>query len=423
MTQHDGLLRGASPENTQARPRMIELFFFDAGGGHRSAANALIESIKATYPDWIINLVNLQDLLKKADPIYQVTGIQSEDVYNAAIKRGWTYGSRPFLRALQRGIKLNAAPMRRVLRKHWEESKPDLVVSVVPNFNKVMFDALRTVHSDVPYVTIMTDIADSPPHFWMEKQDQYIIVGSHKASLQAHMSGFYRPERILETSGMILRPAFYKDKSEHGLSHEAIGLDPSVSTALVMFGGNGSKISKDIALKLQKDGIQSIVLCGHNKDLLESLKGVERCHAVGFTDRVAEYMRLADFFVGKPGPGSMSEALHMGLPVVVENNTRTMIQERYNITWAEEQKLGVSISNFDHIGLATRYLLANGRLEQHIANAKRLDNHAVFQIPLMLSGIMDANPVAEPTMRPARRPLRTLFTRRSKPSEHHTPII
>lgn len=423
MTQQHVLLRAQPLDQKKATARSLELFFFDAGGGHRSAANALIESIKATYPDWTINLVNLQDLLKKADPIYQVTGIQSEEVYNAAIKRGWTYGSRPFLRALQRGIKLNAAPMRRVLRKHWEEAKPDLVVSVVPNFNKVMFDALRSVHSDVPYVTIMTDIADSPPHFWMENQDQYIIVGSHKASLQAHMSGFYKPERILETSGMILRPAFYKDKSEQALSHEVIGLDATKTTALIMFGGNGSKVSKDIALKLQKDGIQSIVLCGHNKELLESLKGIENCHAVGFTDRVAEYMRLANFFVGKPGPGSMSEALHMGLPVVVENNTRTMIQERYNITWAEEQKLGVSIANFEHIGRAARYLLNNGRLGQHSSNARRLDNHAVFEIPPMLKGIMDANPIISPIIAPERRSFRTIFKNRPRYSPSQTPFI
>ena len=38
----------------------------------------------------------------------------------------------------------------------------------------------------------------------------------------------------------------------------------------------------------------------------------------GFTKEVPYYMRLSDFFIGKPGPGSISEALAMKLPVLVE---------------------------------------------------------------------------------------------------------
>ncbi len=426
MTHHFTFDDQARPDAAPAKPRKLQLFFFDAGGGHRSAAEALIESAKATYPNWDIELMNLQELLKKTDPVYQVTGYQAETLYNAAIKRGWTYGSRPFLRALQRGIRMNAAPMRKVLREYFAQSKPDLIVSVVPNFNKVMFDALRAVHADVPYVTIMTDIADSPPNFWMANQDQYMIVGSHKALLQAHMSGFYRPERIFETSGMILRPAFYKDVSDAPLTHETIGLDPNKKTALIMFGGNGAVVSKEIALKLQAQGIQSIVLCGHNKALLADMQGIEGCHAIGFTQKVADYMCLANFFVGKPGPGSMTEALHLGLPVIIENNSRTMIQERYNIIWAEENRLGVSIKNFAHIGRAATFLLNSGRLDQHISNANRLNNRAVYEIPNMLESIMNANPVSrdtQPIVLPERMAVRAgarlRAMLRSRP--HHQP--
>jgi len=41
-------------------------------------------------------------------------------------------------------------------------------------------------------------------------------------------------------------------------------------------------------------------------------------------------MQLSDYFVGKLGPESVSEALVIGLPVIVERNARTMVQERYN---------------------------------------------------------------------------------------------
>ncbi|WP_204272612.1 glycosyltransferase, partial [Enterobacter hormaechei] len=76
-----------------------------------------------------------------------------------------------------------------------------------------------------------------------------------------------------------------------------------------MFGGNGSlTASLDILERFDKArlDLQTIVLCGNNKKLRDSLQGRSGCHAVGFVQNVADYMRLADFVIGKPGPGSIS---------------------------------------------------------------------------------------------------------------------
>ena len=57
-------------------------------------------------------------------------------------------------------------------------------------------------------------------------------------------------------------------------------------------------------------------------------------HVEGFTREVPYFMGLADFFIGKPGPGSISEALAMRLPVIVERNAWTLAHERYNADWS-----------------------------------------------------------------------------------------
>ena len=59
------------------------------------------------------------------------------------------------------------------------------MVSLIPHFNGAMYRALHDVYPEAPYVTVMTDLADCPPHFWQEKQDQYIVCGSDKALRQA----------------------------------------------------------------------------------------------------------------------------------------------------------------------------------------------------------------------------------------------
>ena len=352
---------------------------------------ALREVIAERYPGWTIELINLQEILGPVDMFQKVTGLQSQDFYNAILKRGWTFGSLAMLRTLQRGIRHYAPSFEDVLEKHWRGSKPDIVVSLIPNFNLILFQALRRVHADLPYVTVMTDLADFPPHFWLEKQDQYMICGTDRAVEQARAAG-YRRERIFQSSGMILKPIFYREMTEDRCAaRAALGLDPKLPTALVMFGGYGSRAAEKIVKRLGREDIalQTIVICGHNEKLREALSGRPGCHAVGFTDRVPDYMRMADFFVGKPGPGSISEALHMGLPVILERNNLTMPQERYNTNWVEEREVGVVIREFRRIADAVRFLLADGRLERFRENARRLNNRAVYEIPAMLEKIMD----------------------------------
>ncbi len=98
-------------------------------------------------------------------------------------------------------------------------------------------------------------------------------------------------------------------------------------------------------------------------------------------------MSLCDFFVGKPGPGSISEAIKMKLPVFVERNSWTLPQERYNADWVTEQGVGVVLQNFTSIEPAVSRALANGDLQKMRAKAASLDNRAVFEIPAILAKI------------------------------------
>ncbi len=357
---------------------------------------ALKEVMAERYPNWRVQLMNLQEVLEPVDLFQRVTGYQSQAFYNALLKRGWTFGSLQMLRALQKGIRLYSQHIEEVLQSHWQHAELDLVASIIPNFNGVMFRALRQVHAAVPYVTVMTDLADCPPHFWQEKQEQFIICGTDMAVSQA-IAASYRPEQVFQAEGMILKPSFYRRLGgDRRLERERLGLDPDLPTALVMFGGYGSSSAIKIVDRLERSGlpVQSIVLCGHNAKLREALSGRKGCHAVGYTNMVPDYMRLADFFIGKPGPGSLSEALHLGLPAIVECNMRTMPQERYNVEWLVERSLGVVLKDFRQIADGVRHLLSDDRLDRFRQNALRLDNRAVYEIPEMLERIMNTRPAS-----------------------------
>jgi 1,2-diacylglycerol 3-beta-galactosyltransferase len=98
-------------------------------------------------------------------------------------------------------------------------------------------------------------------------------------------------------------------------------------------------------------------------------------------------MQLADYFVGKPGPGSISEAVAMRLPVIVELNAWTLPQERYNAQWVREMGVGIVLSNFRGIARAVEELLEPAAYGRCREATERLENRAVFEIPGILERI------------------------------------
>jgi hypothetical protein len=189
-----------------AHPR-VGLVYFDAGGGHRAAAFALTESIGSRLPEWQVERINLQEILDAVDPFLAVTGIRLQDIYNSVLSRGWTIGSRQMLPVLHGLIRWRHRKIVATLTQFWRTHAFDVVVSVVPNFNRALAQSVRAAMPSVPYVTILTDIADFPPHFWIERESQYLICGSDHARRQAGLLGHH--ERVFLTSGMVLKPLFY----------------------------------------------------------------------------------------------------------------------------------------------------------------------------------------------------------------------
>jgi 1,2-diacylglycerol 3-beta-galactosyltransferase len=134
-----------------------------------------------------------------------------------------------------------------------------------------------------------------------------------------------------------------------------------------------------------------IVICGRHEEAFRKLRAMRHrvpVHVVGFTTDVPFYMRLADFFIGKPGPGSISEALAMRLPVIVERSAWTLAHERYNADWIVEQQVGMVVNNFSHLGKAVAELLSPARYERYRANAAALKNSAVYEIPELLARVL-----------------------------------
>ena len=379
---------------------VVDLIFFDAGGGHRASATALKAVAEQQRRRWYIRMVNLRDVLEPIDFIRRLTGVKVEDFYNRMLRCGLTACVNPLLPVMHTLIRRMHPAQVRTLAHYWQDSRPDLVVSLVPHFNRAIFEGLRAAdmtsgRAQTPMVTILTDLADFPPNFWIERQEQHFICGTAAAARQALTMG-HSAGRVLRTSGMIIRPEFYQPRELRRADERArFGLSPYLPTGLVMFGGFGSRKMITIARRVAETGLrtQLIFLCGHNDKLRARLAALDLPfphHIAGFTREIPYFMRLSDYFIGKPGPGSISEALAMKLPIIVDRNTSTMVQERYNTEWVLENGVGVVLRSFNEIAEGVEAMLDAARHANFRFKLGSISNQAVFEIPAMLEALMSS---------------------------------
>ena len=375
--------------------RKIHLLFHDAGGGHRNAAVALQAVCQQQNRPWELNLVQFQELTDRLDVLRRLTGIRIEEQYNTLLRNGWTWGSEYLLRVLQLTIRIFHRPMVRLLSNYWRGHPADLLISVIPHFNREIAESWKAVYPGRPFVTIITDLADFPPRFWIEPfAEQIVVAGTERAAEQARAFG-KTESSLFQASGMILRPEFYTEQKESPAAiRDQLGLDPALPCAMVLFGGYGSNAIYDIVEQIHTAQLplQMILVCGKNERLagrLRQRKWNLPVHVVGFTREVNRLMRAADFLIGKPGPGSIAEAMISGLPVLVECNSATLPQERYNTEWVSEKHVGVVIRSFKRdVVRAVRRFLEPGQLEAMKRNVLSQHNRAVFEIPEFLSGLL-----------------------------------
>ncbi|MFI5103159.1 MAG: glycosyltransferase [Terriglobales bacterium] len=369
--------------------RKLTIVFHHAGGGHRSAADALKDTLAGQEHPWDVTLLDIQELLDPLDLLRRATGLRIQDTYNLILRKGWTRFTPQLLVLLKGTIRLYHSPIVKALRAYWAQHPADLVLSVIPHFNREIADSLRSDDTKTPFVTLITDLADYPPHFWIERESEYIIAGTERARQQALTMG-HPADHIFQTSGMILKPRFYEKTTVDCVAErKQLGLEPDCLTGVVLFGGYGSRVMVDITRKLNEagSGVQLILICGHNQKLAAELKNLQTRKpvlVVGFAQNVEHYMALADFFIGKPGPGSISEALQFHLPVIVECNSRTLPQERYNAEWVTENGFGIVVPSFKTIAPAVQRLLESTTFNEFRLKANEYSNRALLEVPIIL---------------------------------------
>lgn len=372
--------------------KKVIILYTNAGSGHKAAALALQETItKAT--DWEVQLVNpLTEWCSEYDLVRKFTSSSADDFYNknVSIKRQPLFSLLAISVLFFLNLVVNKRKIINRFIEKWAYYKPDLVISVTPFINEIVVNSLEPL-INIPFITLITDYKECYPRVWIVSKRQYVLCCSEAIAQQALNRGI-PTNKICTLSGMLVGSNFYFVNNLNRISlRSLLGLNPDLTTGLVIFGGYGNPDMIDIAKKLNRfeQALQMIFVCGNNEDLYKKLNSIKVNYNIivlRFIDNVEQYLHCADFVIGKPGGLSVAEAAIMHVPQIVKLNGMSLLQERYNAQWVKEKQIGVVVRSVDNINAVIKSVL--DKSEYFKTNLKKIHNKALFEIPVILERIM-----------------------------------
>jgi len=332
----------------------ILILFSDTGGGHRSAAEAIIEALSLEYPGRFST--EMVDFFKEhaPPPFNQAPGSYS---HMADFPNIWGLGyhlsNSP--RRVRAMVRMAWPIIRRDAYRLVEEHPCDLYLSVHPIINGPLLTALRGRRK--PYITVVTDLV-STHALWFNRKADLVIVPSEPARQNGLILGLREDQ--LRVLGLPVSNRFCKPVGDKMALRKGLGWDGGKPIVLMVAGGDGMGPMQTTAEAINTAGldVNMVLIAGRNERLrrrLESVKWGCEVKIYGYTTQMPEFMRAADILITKAGPGTISEAFIAGLPMILYSYMPG--QEDGNIDYVVTEGAGVWAPRPDLVVAALRHWL------------------------------------------------------------------
>ncbi|MDD5370216.1 MAG: glycosyltransferase [Anaerolineaceae bacterium] len=357
-------------EPKPAHKAKILFLFSDTGGGHRSAAEAIIEAVKREFPGCFET--EMVDFFREyAPPPLD----KAPEMYPpmARVPDMWELGYR-----LSNGPHRTQAITdvlwpyyRNAARRLVADHPCDIYVAVHP---VVITPLLRVMKPDhPPFITVVTDMV-STHAFWYHRDSDVVFVPTDVARTRGIEYGL-DPGRI-QVVGLPVDDRYCHPPGDPVETRRKLGWPTDKPVILLVAGGEGMGPMGKTAFAIDSAHLDAtlVAVAGRNHKLRASLekhswKGTTRVY--GFVKEMPDFMRAADFLVTKAGPGTISEAFITGLPLVLYS--RMPGQEDGNVTYVVNEGAGVWAPHPDQVVSALQYWLKHPAARARVVTAcKRL---------------------------------------------------
>ncbi len=349
------------------RPHILFLFS-DTGGGHRSATEAIIEALKLEYNDRVIT--QMVDIFLDVAP-RPLNYMPKWYPYMVKVPEVWGFSyriSNGTRRA--RVIVESAYPyVRRRLHRVINHNPADMIVSLHPLANDPFLHALGKRRP--PFYTVVTDLVTMHA-LWFHKDVDLCLVPTEAAQLRALEAGLC-PDQV-KVVGLPVADRFCQPVGDPAALRAKLGWPQDRPVVLLVGGGEGMGPLEKIALAISEARlpITLVVIAGRNQELKQRLDAHQwpiQALIYGFVHEMPDFMRAANILVTKAGPGTISEALNAGLPMILYS--RLPGQEDGNVDYVISEGVGVWAPKTSYIVSAIKAWISHPKQLELAAEACR----------------------------------------------------
>ena len=318
----------------------IVFLFSDTGGGHRSAAQAIIGALESAFPGRFT--CEMVDIFRDfAPPLLD----RLPDIYPPLTRNPKVLGQifhwsdDPAL--IRRILKFIWPYIRSSLNRLISEHPADLFVSVHPLINVPLGHALQRAGLHTPWVEVATDLVTVHTTYFCPQATLTIV--PTQAAYQLGLRAGVAPGRM-QVVGLPVSEEFIKKDCDPRELRARLGWPGDGPVILLMGGGEGSVKLEAIACALDEARlpVTLIIIAGRNKPLqkrLESRSWKIPTKIYGFVNEMPDFMHAASILLTKAGPGTISEAAISGLPVILYQ--RLDGSEEGNVSYMVDHGAGI----------------------------------------------------------------------------------
>lgn len=355
------------PRITDKKPHVLFLFS-DTGGGHRSAAQAIIEALNVYYPDQVTTEM-LDFFVTYAPPPFDMAVTTYAPM--AQVPDVWELGYK-----LSNGkwrSKLVQEVLWPYIRKSTErlvqEHPCDLFLSVHPIINTPILRALGDEHA--PYIIVVTDMVST--HAWWYNPSATLTVFSTEEARQRGIA-LGLDEHKMEVLGQPIADKFRRASASKAELREALDWPQDLPVVLMLGGGEGMGPIEEMALAVDQAQLEMamVIIAGRNETLRHNLENANlktKSRIYGFADNIPDLMNAADIILTKAGPGTISEAFIAGLPIILYSKMPG--QEDGNVDYVVNKGAGVWAPEPEQVVNTLRYWLNNPAVLQQVSAVSR----------------------------------------------------
>ena len=351
------------PQNT---PKIL-ILSSDTGGGHRSAAQAILEGANRFWKGKSVAV----RVVKAVEESHHITG-KLVGVYNWILRN-----KQHWMKYVYWAINRFRPETREFFQRRcigfcseiFEKWCPHIVVSVHPLTQHIFARILKELKlsNQIPLVTVVTDPCYGFWKGWACNDVSLYLVANDESRQQLIDYGI-SPEKI-KISGMPISPKFHEiSEKDAQKAREAFGLDAEKFTIFVnagwVGGGNIPQIFREL-VRGELD-VQAIFLAGKNEELKREAEELAKTakfpvKVIGYSDDIEKLMQSANIMISKLGGLTTFEALACRLPIIADATTPPMPQEAGTVNMIARRGAGILLKKASDIIPTIQSLLGDSK--------------------------------------------------------------